>query len=470
MTMRYLKFVATEVDDVTTCLFDDILSRLSPDAKAAIDRCLPRSGASNEEAADCYAQMYDHLRENAAKYFPKGAVCYCQVHKRMCEVIPRRLVIPSIPKPKKIKRMVDSQPHEWSNNRGSDDDDDDTHHERPLTVVAAGNTCVGWSLAGLNRRAADPSEVPHNVWRAERAMQHEDVFYQECVQPYPTDKKLVEALSSTHDVLFMRIGPDDLGFPVRRPRSYSFGINRATCRWVGPADYETDFKERFFRSLQCEGDVFFCAPVNIAANDLRCRACARGVYFHEMDDSSVVQVGVPGSPQDFLPPGAVQRFHAWGAERSRLQSMTGTFISDIDHWPGRGSVGGCLFPALQTHGSIYSWTQGRFATPGEHLVAQGFPLYPSRPAELSALTSALRLTRQSTESIKRLAGNGMHLAVLSSWVWYCLSNTVRIDSPMHISAPHSFGLDEIEDSWDGGDAKKDDGEDGEDASAVVVDP
>ena len=68
--------------------------------------------------------------------------------------------------------------------------------------------------------------------------------------------------TKTHDVHVVRASPVEMGFPIRRRRTFTIGINRETMIWTGPIDpakVQQDFEAFFTRTVEMSGDCFFCA-------------------------------------------------------------------------------------------------------------------------------------------------------------------------------------------------------------------
>lgn len=138
---------------------------------------------------------------------------------------------------------------------------------RPLLVACAGVTCDGWSTAGSRRRFSHGSELCHAVFVAERKARArqgvEDLVFVECTPQYPADVKLQDPLSDTHRVVWIRTGPECLGYPVHRMRLFAAALNLDTARWAGPSqpeDIQRDFAKMFYRSCSLCGDALFVAP------------------------------------------------------------------------------------------------------------------------------------------------------------------------------------------------------------------
>ena len=90
----------------------------------------------------------------------------------------------------------------------------------------------------------------------------EDWYFSENSSSYPVQRKQVEALASTHTVKHITVCPTQLGLPIRRKRTFSFGIDKARWVWLGgdtPTEVQREFEEVFAASLQLPGDVYLQA-------------------------------------------------------------------------------------------------------------------------------------------------------------------------------------------------------------------
>jgi hypothetical protein len=140
--------------------------------------------------------------------------------------------------------------------------EDEQPPKKPLVINTAGVTCHAWSNEGHQEQFAHISEVDHEVWVAERHVRggrgEEHLAFVECTPKYPYQQKLVEKLPG-HTVLSITTGPEELGYPTKRRRLQAACINNKVLKWVGPDDYETDFKERFYKANIIGGRALFLA-------------------------------------------------------------------------------------------------------------------------------------------------------------------------------------------------------------------
>lgn len=382
-----LSSASMELDHGESCVFSNLEDRLSREVRSALDSMEPDASEPKEMKQQAYAAMFDYLRMDTGS-FKRSATCPCLVHGKDCPVF------------------------DFSEGK------DEKPLREPLRLLVAGNSCPDWSLAGLGAKEAGKTQRTAATFKAERVSDLEDVFIQECTERYPVDTELRQPLSKTHLVLSIHISSELLGYPCRRPRSFSAGLRLGKVAWAGPANYVQDFAEKFHRSLAADGDLFFQAPENVIDTELREMAGKRGNYFPEGIDMTQLP------PDSFLPPSVLAGMSEWEKMRPAKQSLNGCFIANILNTPGFSSCGP-LFPTQCTTGITWSWKKGRPATRMEYMMAHGFPIDGSWK-ETPSVAFMRRLACLPPAQVKHMSGNGMHLAVIGSWIFYVLSNIVVI--------------------------------------------
>ena len=244
-------------------------------------------------------------------------------------------------------------------------------------------------------------------------------------------EKQSRVLHHTHGIKGIKSSGVQLGYPYNRPRSYIFGYSKEKFVWVGADDAQSEFDHIFARAMQLSGDEYFYAEMPEVIEEYRRLASARGNALpkvFELNDALVLT--------KVLAPGAVDRFCEWQERKLQLQSLSGTFLADLDHHPDtRGPNGGPLFPTMPTHPLVYSYSQGRlhlgaeaFAVHGVHLYAQQCKEYP-----MCSFASALRRLTKRQQGF--LVGNSLFCPLVGAWVYYCLSN---LEPRQHPSPGHSL--------------------------------
>ena len=85
---KVLKSLADNLDSSTTCVFEDLLDRLPPDAQKCLEKMKPDDKASTEEKCIAYNDIRDWLHDNRKWCYPPDAESYCIVHQKMCKAFP----------------------------------------------------------------------------------------------------------------------------------------------------------------------------------------------------------------------------------------------------------------------------------------------------------------------------------------------------------------------------------------------
>ena len=97
-----------------------------------------------------------------------------------------------------------------------------------MVIHAAGASCKDWSRRGLRRGLSGKTARPFLIWLAERVRRQEDIVIEECTED--ADEHIIEKwMKPTHYIIVMVFGPDDIGWPVQRPRKW-FGSARLVLK------------------------------------------------------------------------------------------------------------------------------------------------------------------------------------------------------------------------------------------------
>eukprot|EP00969_Alexandrium_andersonii_P091329 4031815-Alexandrium_andersonii.AAC.1 len=97
-------------------------------------------------------------------------------------------------------------------------DPTDEQKYAPLTVNGAGSTCCGWSSRNThgNKGQAHAAKRPFTIWKCQRAMVEDDIWFHENSRNFPLDELLPpEGFENCkkHNMLSIVVGPEDLGWP-----------------------------------------------------------------------------------------------------------------------------------------------------------------------------------------------------------------------------------------------------------------
>ena len=264
--------------------------------------------------------------------------------------------------------------------------------------------------------------------------QLESIFFTENSHRYPGEQKQA-VLNHEYEILCIRVSPHELGFPMRRPRTFTAGISRAKYVWLGPSDasaIEADYKSWFGKVLQLSGNVYFCA------SNAQIVAWVRKVLEHK---HRALPAGWENAHMDeylslLLAPSALGRKHVY--DQDRAAKMSAEYICDLDHNLGFGPSPGPVLPCLDSHPSIFSYNHRRLAIPAELLAAQGIDAMPDLSGQRQPSELGLLLQQLGDRDLKALLGNSIHVPSYASWfLYYVLSNCMRRGRVETMSRSHS---------------------------------
>ena len=307
-------------------------------------------------------------------------------------------------------------------------------------------TCTDWSSTGAGLQYAGSTERENLIWLQERIEYHErgleDLFFGECTKRFPVETRIAERLQESHHTFWVITSPEDFGWPTKRPHMFCVAISKRTCQWIGPKQtmLQQAFKQRFSRSVELTGDVLFCGPEDEAWKLYESMAKTQGNIV-----SSDVLKQLPRDEflETILPPYQLEIYKEYQAVEFDKMSLGGTFVADLQQHEGMGSTAGPHLPCQLTHGTMMSFRS--LADPAEHprimtgmeqLGAMGFHLFPSTTQDWPRSPRSSLFRALSNNEQKHISGNGMHLACLSSWLFFIFANIVRVSSVPCVGKMH----------------------------------
>lgn len=249
--------------------------------------------------------------------------------------------------------------------------------------------------------------------------------------------KLSTPLQSTHHVLSLVLEPSTLGWPVRRKRRFSAGLNLKTMAWLGPGpdDLMDDFKKFFAATVQVDGDVFLIASKEAIAAQEAHMAGSRGHSFAAESDKNSLKI------HQVLPPGQLVRLDEYRQIYRNEYGSTGSFFADLEqNSTGGASTPSPWIPSLLTHGSIYSFhPEERLVTAEELFLSHAYNVFPF-PKDVSVRRCRISnfLLQMTPSQRMRLLGNGWHLPVIASWFMYVMAHSVKINRSMTVQPERSL--------------------------------
>ncbi|CAE7776435.1 unnamed protein product [Symbiodinium sp. CCMP2592] len=413
------------LDANSSCVFANLQDRLPLWAAEWIHAVVPAGTSSLEAAAKANKDILEFLLENRCSILDATTKCHCLVHDRPCPVYPRLLACQEHSEGSVSEQREQSV---RSQTLGAAWWEDPPWTRKPLAMTAAGLVCTDYSVLGKQRRGAGVNEWAHHLWHVDRLraaeLGAESCFFSECAALYPVEQKQAEAMAVTHHVVFVRCSPHDLGFPVRRRRTFSAGLCREEFVWCGPTD-PSDVQELwdtlFKTSCVLTGDAFLAASESEVQAWMEARLKSRK---HQMPPGCEA-CSVESLLGLIVAPGAVARKRKYDALREDRMALDGTYLCDLDHNPGFGPLAGPLFPAMDTHPNIFSYRKERLALPLECFAAQGLDMFPSLSGDRGPSPLKPILASLPDPAAKLLVGNSIHVPSFLCWMVFVLGNCCR---------------------------------------------
>ena len=272
-------------------------------------------------------------------------------------------------------------------------------------------------LRWVRGRFSHESELPHSVWLAERAaraqQQLEDLVFVECTAQYPAAEKLI-----------INSNPLHLGHPARRPRVFACLLNNSTISWVGQSNWQDEYQNMFHCTQVVGGSALLAACDEERATVYQQMAHQQKMFISKDKASKLSETELL---QTCLSPGQQQRVARYLSKRSEHEGASGEFMFDCDQHLEARKTCGDAWPCLLTHGCVVSAPrQGKLqiATAMEHLGAQGLHLHEQACLDNPASPLKAVFADIPRNKIKEIAGRGIHVSTLASWMYFILSNIV----------------------------------------------
>lgn len=403
---------ALSTTQYSCCIFRDVLDRLPALARHWVKAARPSTSDSRHQIVEALDSIQLWLMQNRSWVFDGSLSCRCETHQADCHVSGLALFHNSSDLQSRVCGIIDV-------------DGDAAVMARPLIANVAGTSCLGWTRAGKQARWAHESEIIHAVWCTERIsyaeQEIEDVFFQECSETYPYQKKLTEPMSQTHLVLHVAFGPELGGYPARRMRGLSAGLNLRTMHWHGPDpdQVQAHFELFFRRARHGNSDDWLCAPLEDINLDILRRAATRGSRASADSLQQLRQTDPAEFRRCVLPAGKLLNWQVYDGMR-KLDATSWCADLDQDAVHGKSRAGETL-PAQMRHSTSWSWSANRPLTSGEIAVAHGFPMFGHGDVAVSPTAAVLRSL--SASQLQSLVGNGFHLPTMAAWLLYVLAHS-----------------------------------------------
>ena len=257
--------------------------------------------------------------------------------------------------------------------------------------------------------------------------------FHECTRNYPVTEKLEKPLEPWFRTVWVKFGPDMLGFPTRRTRAMSFLMNRDKFAWVGPDTHneiQADFEAMFGRKIKLTGDSYLAADDSLVMDYYKDNLNKRHVYPKSIDPFSIQRKAIL---RHLLVPGMLMRLQAYEKKYRELNGSLDAYIVDlVQSVNTRGDCSGQEFPTQVTHGTFYSITKERLILGCEQLFANGWFILKKACDIFGSPLMPLMMHTLKDHELKFLSGNSMALKSLMAWFLYIASHTVRVEAPKMI--------------------------------------
>ena len=436
---RCLKLQSSIFDSCSACVFSDFRDRLPSTYRDWVDCASPTKEMSIEDCQQANAVLETFISKHQADMFPVDATCYCEMHRRRCPVFPGHVVEKRHSRPEAghvVESCARDNAFSSSPSKGKSVIPEIPWHEdvekyngevaMPIIVSISGLVCTDWSRLGLRKGSlgAGLTQPVHRLWQAERvqlcANHVEDWYFTENSDCYPVQEKQTLMFEDTHEVKAITTCPTLNGYPMRRPRMYSFGFDKSRWVWTGASSAQEEFDELFHAICQLPGDVYLQANAEEVASFVQKEAAKR----KQILPAGYEDMAMRRYLTCLLPPGGLVRLGEYESFRSDRGDMQGNFMADLQQNMGFGCTPGPEVPSLNTHPCIYSWGRQRLALGQELLQAQGIDFYPvlSGKRKLSPLVQVFQDFDDHT--LRMFAGNGIHTPSFGAWFLYCASRVI----------------------------------------------
>ena len=420
------------------CVFGDLTTRVAPNAEKWIAQVLEAN-----DGAVSNKNIHVFLKDNGAWAYRFASYCHCLAHKQQCPLYPG--VYTKFPHPDEDDDSCSPTPPRKTARKAQQSFSSSAHGTpwwkpllpfggRPLVISCAGLTCTDFSPLGHQKRGSGKEDHVHSIWREERRQlalaKAEDVFLTECSPRYPPDVMQGKHLQDTHTVIHIVFGPEDWGYPARRRRSYSVGLNNATMVWVGPSEataVQKEFDMMFKRTCEMTGDDLLLASNADVSSWVKERSLRRQTLL----PSNHAELPMSEYMETLVSPSCMLNHRVNDQLRAeQCDSLNGAFLCDLEQSAHRGTTPGPLVPALSTHSLIYSFKKQRLAIPSEWFGIQGIDSHSRLWGSRGQSPVVQSTVGVAENTLRGLLGNALYVPVFAAWFLFAMGNCVRRETPM----------------------------------------
>jgi hypothetical protein len=367
-------------------VFSDLMECIPEDDRKTLKKLRPAVNASSQSCKDAYGAQREHLEKNKHRIWTPGnrAACCLRHPGQLCRV-------------------------SWTCPDGIDT------REQPLSVSFSTPMCTPWTSQGDKNGEADEAMESFHLWVTKMSASTHDIIWFENSKSFPWHL-FDNALAPHWDTYGLVFGPQDLGHPTIRNRTYGVALRKESMVWVGPIDnvaLKALFLGFFERRVVLEGDIWAGADSKENIKRHRDELAAKRGYFSGAQDMSLMQLLAPGG-QDTL-----KALHAIYEETTRT-GIGGCLVGDVSQSEKRIRCSPWIPPCAKST-VLIAVNSDHLYTPTEVESAHGWPYLR---AELKQCIPA-PLHELSASEAKLLSGNGMHLAQVFAWLLFTMTHTLR---------------------------------------------
>jgi len=391
---------------VPQCIYGDILDRCSPwlieelrdvqerwkqKARNLLEGGATKSSAMHERGFFCWRACQIMLRDYDEETLPQPTG-HCYRHEQECA-------------------LARAPPANFSG----------------MVGAIAGVNCFDWSALGKKEMWLGSSAIAFMCWARERylARGHEAFCIVECVCNFDHEM-LGDALSEWFVLHVLHISPALFGEAVDRRRKYMVLLS-PSLRWhssLAAFGVQGSFERLFARQASLRGVSRFRAPPEDIANHIALMAVRRGFPPSRPD-------GRPWSYFEAMSPSLQRRVREYEAKllEEGFIGRGAPAIANLVQGPEFMAATFGSVPALLRRSTLWLFDQERCALGLEHLECQGYQIYDTDASDdfHCAFTPFLRTLPDST--LRRLAGNGMHLRAIGTALLFVTGCTIRAPPP-----------------------------------------
>lgn len=301
---------------------------------------------------------------------------------------------------------------------------DDDRQSR-IKWAVAGTQCTPFTTFGKRLGLSDPDTEAYNIWSSHVTSLPYDIVVLENSSHFPISM-FREQAEPDAQVFAIIVGPELVGWPLRRTRLFAVSVRRSSMLWLGPETDEEvarDFFLTFGAKTKTDAAFFSGVDTEQQRADFMKSVCeSRGTWASSgnIADLSARVVLPPGEKRNL---DKLQRLVEECPDR--FLGPSGRAVCDVSQNPERRRRLGHLMPPLMRSSKLMcigTDCEPALLTPAEVSFAHGWPSIPSA-ANKKYEWAAAALQRLTPSQQQTLSGNGMHLPIFTSWLLYIAAHT-----------------------------------------------